>query len=230
MIQMIKLFPWIGGALFVASLAATAFVYFVSWGVPGATGGTGAIAIDAVLVSIFAFHHSLFARESVKALLARALPEELLRSIYVWTASLLLLIVLALWQPVAGTVYHVTSWRLYLHALVQFAGVGVIARAVAKIDPLELAGITPPPTTAGPAALQVGGVYKWVRHPLYLGWVLALFGAANMTANRLTFACITTAYLVVAIPWEERSLERFFGESYTRYRREVPWRVIPYIY
>ena len=142
-------------------------------------------------------------------------------------ASLLLLIVPALWQPVAGHVYTVTGWRAIAHAAVQLSGLWLIARSVATIDPLELAGIKP---ASGSDSLQTAGPYRWVRHPLYLGWLLAVFGAADMTADRLAFAAITTAYLLVAIPWEERSLRRIFGEPYARYQHTVRWRVIPYLY
>jgi protein-S-isoprenylcysteine O-methyltransferase Ste14 len=73
-------------------------------------------------------------------------------------------------------------------------------------------------------------VYGLVRHPLYLGWTMCVFGAAHMTGDRLGFAIITTAYLVVAVPWEERSLRRSFGEDYDRYVRTVRWRIVPFIY
>lgn len=226
-----RLFVWTGGALFVLSLVACAYVYFVAWAVPAEGGARApAVAFDAALLAIFAFHHSVFARESVKAHLARVLPERLLRSFYVWTASLLLLLVLALWQPVAGEAYRVTGWRAYAHAIVQLVGLWLIARAVAKIDPLELAGIAPPRAAASSEGLQIAGPYRWVRHPLYLGWIVALFGAAGMTADRLAFAAITTIYLLLAIPWEERSLGRAFGDGYARYQRQVRWRVIPFVY
>ena len=78
--------------------------------------------------------------------------------------------------------------------------------------------------------LQTGGVYGLVRHPLYFGWVLIVFGAAHMTGDRLTFAVLTTAYLVMAMPWEERSLEREFGASYRRYKEKVRWKILPYLY
>jgi len=81
---------------------------------------------------------------------------------------------------------------------------------VGLVDPLELAGIRPA-TARNP--LQVTGPYRWVRHPVYLGWLLALFAAAHMTADRLAFAIISTGYLLVAIPWEEQSLLRAFGEA-----------------
>ena len=107
------------------------------------------------------------------------------------------------------------------------AGLWLIARSVGVIDPLELAGIR---ASTRPAGLQVRGPYRLVRHPLYLGWALMVFGAATMTADRLVFAVMTTIYLVVAIPWEERSLDRAFGDEYHRYKARVRWRLIPYIY
>src|SRR5204863_2523936 len=134
---------------------------------------------------------------------------------------------LALWQPVGGTAYTVTGWRAIAHAAVQLSGIVLIARSVAKIDALQLAGIKP---AAGRDALQIGGPYQWVRHPVYLGWLLAVFGAAHMTADRLTFAIITTGYLLIAIPWEERALRATFGDPYARYQQAVRWRVIPYVY
>jgi protein-S-isoprenylcysteine O-methyltransferase Ste14 len=231
MIRFERLFVWTGGALFVLSLMFCAYVYFLVWAVPAeGDARVWAVSFDATLLAVFAFHHSVFARESVKSHLARVLPERLLRSIYVWTASLLLLLVLELWQPVAGETYRVYGWRAYAHAIVQLTGLWLIARAVAKIDPLELAGIAPQRPLANSAGLQIAGPYRWVRHPLYLGWILALFGTTNMTGDRLAFAIITTAYLLLAIPWEERSLTRSFGDAYARYQRQVRWRVIPFVY
>ena len=69
-----------------------------------------------------------------------------------------------------------------------------------------------------------------MRHPLYLGWVLIVFGVSHLTGDRLAFAIITTAYLVVAIPWEERLLEDVFGDQYARYKQNVRWRLVPFVY
>ena len=222
---------WSGGALFVLSLVACAYMYLFVWATPVtdalAWRSLPGVAFDAALFTVFALHHSLFARQSIKHHVARIVPDRLERSFYVWIASLLLLVVLACWQPIAGEAYGVTGWRAAAHAAVQIGGVWLIARSVATIDPLELAGIKP---LSARDSLQIAGPYRWVRHPLYLGWLLAVFGAAHMTADRLTFAAITTAYLCVAIPWEERSLLRMFGESYARYQRNVRWRMIPYVY
>jgi methanethiol S-methyltransferase len=114
-----------------------------------------------------------------------------------------------------------------VHAAIQVAGLWLIAASVGVIDPLELAGIR---SCTRPAGLQVRGPYRLVRHPLYFGWVLMVFGAATMTFDRLVFAVMTTIYLIVAIPWEERSLDRVFGDEYHRYKARVRWRMIPYIY
>jgi protein-S-isoprenylcysteine O-methyltransferase Ste14 len=228
MIRFERLFAWSAGAAFVLSLAACGYVFAITWASPAARGGGWrAVAIDAVLFGVFALHHSVFARESIKAKVARVVPAHLLRSFYVWIASALLVGVLALWRPVGGVVYHVTGWPAVALAAVQLSGIWVTARSVARISALELAGIKP--ADAG-AELQVGGPYRWVRHPIYLGWLLALFGAAHMTADRLAFAAISATYLLVAIPWEERSLRGAFGEPYAHYQRAVRWRVLPYIY
>jgi protein-S-isoprenylcysteine O-methyltransferase Ste14 len=145
----------------------------------------------------------------------------------VWIASVLLILVSLLWRPIGGELYAASGPLALALGAVQLIGLLITARGVARIDPLELAGIRPDSETPG---LQVTGPYHWVRHPLYLGWLLMVFGAAHMTGDRLAFAAITTLYLVVAIPWEERSLRRSFGEDYTRYMRQVRWRMIPFIY
>ncbi len=95
------------------------------------------------------------------------------------------------------------GWPAMALAAVQVAGVLIIASAVRAIDALDLAGIRPHPAAD---ALQFRGPYRWVRHPLYLGWLLATFGPAHMTGDRLMFAGISLFYLLIAMPFEERSL------------------------
>ena len=227
---MTKLIAWLGGTIFVTSLALTAWWYFIQLGQPRPFAGWNALAVDALLVTIFAAHHSLFARDRVKRALTFISPP-LTRSSYVWIASNLLIVVVMLWQPVGGLVYDVSGRYAFGHAMLQATGVFLIARAVQGLDPLELAGIRQ--ASGVPAKLeplQVGGPYRIVRHPLYLGWMLALFGAARMTGDRLAFAALTSAYLVIAIPWEERSMRQSFGQDYERYASRVRWRVLPFVY
>ncbi len=216
--------------MFVTSLAASAYTYLVSWShvpVGERLGPRGALLVNGALFTAFASHHSLFARDWIKSRLTRYVPDRLLRSFYVWVASLLWLAVIAGWQPLGSVVFSRSGVAALVHAAVQLIGVWLIWQSVRAIDPLELAGIR---TGTAAAGLQVRGPYYFVRHPLYLGWLLIVFGAATMTGDRLAFAAMTSSYLVVAIPWEERALERTFGDDYRRYQARVRWRLLPFIY
>jgi len=99
--------------------------------------------------------------------------------------------------------------------------------AARAIDPLELAGLRPAPANATPTRR---GPYAHVRHPIYLGWILLVCSAPLMTGDRFLFAFLTTTYIAVAIPWEERDLRRAFGDSYERYAQRVRWRLVPGVY
>ena len=137
-----RIFVWLGGILFVGSLAFCAVVYLVTWSAPASAGMRwDAAAIDAALFSVFALHHSLFARERVKRAMSAIVPQRLLRSTYVWIAALLLIVVCALWRRIGGEIFQERGLRRVAHVIVQLLGVWMIARAVAGIDALELAGI-----------------------------------------------------------------------------------------
>jgi protein-S-isoprenylcysteine O-methyltransferase Ste14 len=225
-----RVFVWLGGAAFVASLAWCGYALIVTWGEARPFAGRAAgraIAIDSALFVLFAGHHSLLARDSAKAALARAVPKRLLRSAYVWVASLLFVVLIAGWQSIGGVLYDAPGWLAMPHILMQVAGLWMIAQAVRAIDGLELAGIRPATKAGG---LQARGLYALVRHPVYFGTLLIVFGFARMTGDRLLFAVLVTVYLVTAVPWEERSLERTFGEEYRRYREQVRWRIVPFLY
>jgi methanethiol S-methyltransferase len=237
-----RLFVWVGGALFVSSLAFGAYSYVVTWSSPVWAFytlapdnllrdlGPNALRADAaannvLLFGLFAVHHSLFARERVKRWLAARLPEHLLRSVYVWTASLLFILMCAAWQPIGGELYDATGAARLAHTGTQLAGIALIAWSVRRIDALELAGIR-----RSSGTLQTAGPYALVRHPVYLGWMLAVFGAAHMTGDRLMFAVATSLYLMIGVVFEERSLAREFPETYDAYRRRVRSRILPYVY
>jgi protein-S-isoprenylcysteine O-methyltransferase Ste14 len=221
-----RAFVWLGGALFVAALTLSAWLYLFQLGRSYPPGGLPALATNVVLFAIFAVHHSLFARDFAKRWMGSLTPD-LVRSLYVYAASLLLILVCVAWQPIGGELYAASGAAAAALIAVELGGIWCIARAVARIDPLELAGIHEPSRGEG---LQTSGVYRLVRHPIYFGWVLAVFGTPHMTGDRLAFAVMTTAYLAVAVPFEERSLARSFGEAYARYQRDVRWRMIPFIY
>jgi methanethiol S-methyltransferase len=220
------LFVWFGGAIFVSALAYCAYSYTFVWGrtLPF---DPAPLAIDGLLFSVFALHHSLFARDVVKQRMAHAIAETLLRSVYVWFASVLLILVCAAWQPIGGDLYHHAGALAALHGLLQLSGALIIVQTVRLIDPLDLAGIR---LHARAESLQIVGPYRWVRHPIYSGWLLLTFGAAHMTGDRLFFAGISTFYLLLAMPFEEKSLVTSFGQEYEAYRGQVRYRLVPYVY
>lgn len=229
-------FVWTGAAVFALSLGWFAYSYLIRFGRPGLEGPVaGPVLANAALFTAFAAHHSLLARSGIKAALRRRLPVEIERSLYTWTASLLFLAVCTFWQPVPGVWYELRgAWAVAGYA-VQALGLLLTARGAAAVDALDLAGVRPMLDAAHGSEprhvpLETRGVYGFVRHPLYFAWALFVFGAPVMTATRGTFAVVSTAYLMLAIPWEERGLVEVFGPRYEAYRRQVRWRMIPFIY
>jgi protein-S-isoprenylcysteine O-methyltransferase Ste14 len=228
-----RAFAWGGGVMFIASLAWFAYFYYAILGRRAAPRAAliPNLTFDLLLFAAFAGHHSVFAREGVKERVTRRIPVSLERSVYVWVASLLFVIVCTAWRPIpGGELYGLMSWGAWLARGVQALGLLLTARAAGVLDTLELAGIRQARGDERPAHLRIVGPYRWVRHPLYLGWMLFVFGAPQMTADRLAFAAISSAYLMIAIPWEERSLVASLGDSYREYKQKVKWRVLPYVY
>jgi protein-S-isoprenylcysteine O-methyltransferase Ste14 len=226
---------WVGGAAFVASLLYFLYFYFVRLGWPVPPGAwIGPLAIDAALFGLFVVHHSLMPRRRMKRWFASVAPHTLERTAYVWVASVLFAVVCLSWQDIPGTAYKITGAWAWVFRLLQAAGIALTIRASARLDVLDLAGIrqvqAPPRHPRQPMPLQMSGPYTLVRHPIYLGWVAIVFADPHMTMNRLAFATMSTLYLILATPIEERSLEQEFGESYREYRRKVRWRIVPGLY
>jgi protein-S-isoprenylcysteine O-methyltransferase Ste14 len=233
-----RLFAWSGAAMFAVSLGFFLYSYLVRFGRPAGVGGAaGAVAADAALFTLFACHHSLFARPFVKRRLFGVRPGSdprltpLERSIYVWIASLLFIAVCAAWRPVPGELYRITGVLAAAAYAVHITGIVLTAQGSARLDVLDLAGVRALcPSPAKHVPLQTGGVYGFVRHPVYFAWMLMVFGTPHMTMTRLTFALISTVYLAIAIPLEERGLLDIFGVEYREYQERVRWRMLPGIY
>ena len=237
-------YAWTAGAVFVGSLGYFLYFYFVTLGRGPADAQPAAwraVAVDTTLVAPFAVHHSVMARTRAKHWLMRHLPAPLERATFVWVASLLLVLLCAAWQDLPGQLYRVTgAWAWVLRG-VQLAGLAAVAGATRALHAFDLAGIRqvqaarrpgsgrPPEETPG-ERLEIGGAYRLVRHPVYLGWNLLLFAEPAMTVDRLLFATLALVYLVAAIPLEERSLRAEFGPAYDEYRARVRWRMIPGVY
>jgi protein-S-isoprenylcysteine O-methyltransferase Ste14 len=224
---------WLGGALFVVSLGWCLYFYAVILGTPAdATSDslTSAVLFNIALFSTFALHHSLLARSGIKRELTRLVPAAYERTAYVWIASLLLMMVCWWWRPLPGMAYEVPPpWRWGLYA-VQAVGVILTWRGAAVVDVLELAGIRQARGEVRPLEFKIVGPFRVVRHPIYLGWILMVFGAPTMTLGRLLFASVSSVYLILAIPWEERSLIEAFGARYQAYQASVRWRILPGIW
>lgn len=247
---------WMGASLFLASLAYFAYFYLVVLGRPVAPPPEGlatAVGINVGLFTLFALHHSVLARGWAKHRVARVVPHALERVAYVWLASVLFLAACLLWRPLPGIAWEASGLAAWPLRAAQAAGVALTLASASRIDIWELAGIrqasayarlTRPapalPQSAAPSvsvssaspyrgtsSLEAAGPYRWLRHPIYLGWVLLVFGVPVMTNGRLLFAAVSTGYLIAALPFEERSLISEFGGAYRDYQRRVRWRLVP---
>lgn len=224
---------WLGGGVFVASLGLFAWCYAVRYSrleADPAAGRAGAIATNLALFTVFALHHSVMARAGAKRWLTRHIPPALERTTYVWLGSLLFAWTCLAWQTVPGLLYRIQGPARYVCVGLQLIGGWLTFRSAGVIDALELAGIRQAMGWPTVPTFKVIGPYHLVRHPIYLGWIVITFGTPTMTATTLTFAIISTLYLAVAIPFEERSLVETFGDEYRAYQARVRWRMVPWIY
>ena len=230
----------LGLATFGASLLAGAWFYVIVLGRAPATGPAWAIPADIALFTGFAAHHSVMARTAAKAWLTRLVPVHLERSLYVWTASLLFITVCWLWLPVPGIAWRVEGPARFACNGLQAAGLAITLASARLLDVFDLRGV-PGRSWRPDAAASCG--HTWPRAPSPAaarsvgcatrstwGWLLMTLAAPTMTAGRLVFALVSSLYLLIAIPWEERSLAAEHGQAYRDYQRMVPWRVVPWVY
>ena len=186
-----------------------------------------ALLINSLLLGVFAVQHSVMARPWFKKAWTRLVPETVERSTYFLFSSLALLLLFWLWQPMGGVVWDVASptVRALLQALCA-AGFLTVLVSTFLINHFDLFGLRQVwlhlrgrPYTHLPFGTP--GPYRFVRHPLYVGWLLAFWAAPTMTAAHLVFALMTTGYILAAIQLEETDLVQAHGETYRRYRRNV---------
>lgn len=193
-----------------------------------------AAIIDLLLMVLFAVQHSVMARRQFKQWWTRYVPQPVERSVYVLFASLALILLFWQWRPMPAVVWQIADPQIAMAVMaLSFFGWLLVLTSTFLINHFELFGLhqvvnnmtggtMPAPHFKTPA------LYKLVRHPIYLGFIIAFWAAPTMTVGHLLFAAVTTAYIFVGIFLEERDLTELFGDEYRRYKQRVamliPWR------
>lgn len=187
-----------------------------------------ALAWNVGLLTVFALQHSVMARPAFKRWWTQYVPQAAERSTYVLFSSLAMIAMFHCWQPLGGSIWNVTD-PLGQAALYGIFALGwaVVLLSTFLINHFDLFGLRQvwlefrgQPYT--PLAFKTPWLYRYVRHPLYVGWLMVFWATPTMTAAHLLFAVMTTVYILVAIQLEERDLVDHLGEDYAQYRKRVP--------
>jgi protein-S-isoprenylcysteine O-methyltransferase Ste14 len=187
-----------------------------------------ALAIDTALLALFAIQHSVMARPWFKRAWTAIVPHAAERSTYVLFSSLALAALFWQWRPIGGTIWQVDN-PVGRAVILSFYVLGyvIVLAATFLINHFDLFGLRQTwlrfrSHAYTPIGFQTPAFYNFVRHPLYVGWLFVFWSAPTMTATHLVFSVATTAYILIGIRFEERDLVATLGDSYQRYREEVP--------
>lgn len=186
-----------------------------------------ALIVDLALLTAFALQHSVMARPAFKRWWTRLVPVSVERSTYVVAANLSLALIFWQWQPLPGRVWTTSGWVAELLWALYAGGWVVILISSFLISHAHLFGLQQvynrlrgrPPQDP---PFQVNGLYRYVRHPIMLGFIVTFWSASHMSWGRLLFAAASTGYILVALQLEEHDLLRYFGARYREYRARVP--------
>jgi protein-S-isoprenylcysteine O-methyltransferase Ste14 len=193
-----------------------------------------AFLVNLLLMSLFAAQHSVMARKRFKEWWTQYVPKSVERSTYVLLASLCLMLLFWQWRPIPAIVWQAEDADVAVAiATVSLIGWVIVFTSTFQINHLELFGLYQ--VTANLVGREMSApqfrmplYYKFVRHPIYLGFIIAFWAAPVMTVGHLLFATVTTAYIFVGIVLEERDLIELFGDQYRQYKQRVsmliPWR------
>jgi protein-S-isoprenylcysteine O-methyltransferase Ste14 len=186
-----------------------------------------AVVIDLALIALFGLQHSVMARQGFKRAWTRIVPEHLERSVYVLGASAALIIMFMVWRPIPQVIWDVTGTGFETPLWIVFAlGWLIVLLSTFLINHFELFGLQQAwlhmrSRQAQAPQLRAPFFYRWIAHPLYAGFFLAFWATPTMTAGHLLFAIAMSAYILIAIRYEERDLRGLFGRDYDEYRAGV---------
>jgi methanethiol S-methyltransferase len=187
-----------------------------------------ALLVDIALLAAFAIQHSGMARPAFKRWLTSSIPVAAERSTYVLASSLALAVLYVFWEPIGIVVWSAPSGvgRNFVIG-VYLSGWVLLLYVTFLIDHFDLFGLKQVwrrlcSKVYRSPVFRTPSLYKLVRHPLYIGWLMIFWAAPTMTLAHLIFAVVTTAYILIAIRWEERDLESAFGEAYADYKSRTP--------
>jgi len=190
-----------------------------------------ALLVNTALLALFAVQHSVMARSGFKQWWTTFVPKPVERSTYVLFSSAALLLLFSLWQPMGGTVWEIQDSIVRGVIYGVYAGGWLLILATTfLINHFDLFGMRQVWLNLKgqpyiPLKFSTPGLYRYVRHPLYVGWLLTFWATPTMTAAHLVFAVATTAYILIAIRLEERDLVAVHGSAYDEYRKQVPMLV-----
>ena len=200
----------------------------------GESPGPRAVFSNLLLIALFGVQHSVMARPTFKKWWTRFIPKPIERSTYVLCTNLVLLAIFWQWQPMQGVIWDLSNpvVRSAVHGL-YLAGWLTVLVTTFLINHFDLFGLRQAwlhfrGRAYTPVPFAVPGPYQWVRHPLYIGWFMAIWAAPTMTVGHLLFAGGMTIYVLIAIRLEERNLLAFYGPRYARYRNQTPM-LIPFV-
>ncbi|GMU99073.1 MAG: membrane protein [Ignavibacteriota bacterium] len=199
----------------------------------GFQGGSNAILIiNLLLLSLFAIQHSIMARQWFKKWWTKIVPREIERSTYVLFSSIALIVLFYFWRPMPDVIWNVQETALSsILTVLFFLGWFIVLTGTYLINHFELFGLQQVYLSLKNREFTYPKFvtpfyYKFVRHPLMLGFIIAFWATPVMTVGHLLFSIATTGYILIAIQLEERDLVSFHGEAYRRYQREVS-QIIP---
>ncbi len=213
------------------------FLYLIGWltglvvpvsidsGTPGSV--PAAFAIDLALIALFGVQHSVMARPGFKQVLTRSVPKPIERATYVLASSIVLILLFSVWRPIPFAIWHAEGSAAIALQAGALLGFGIVLYSTFLIDHFDLFGLRQvflawrgsPYTDKRFVTPQI---YRFIRHPLYVGWMTSFWLTPTLTVGHALFAGAMTAYILIAIGYEERDLNASLGEPYRRWRAATP--------